>query len=193
MRMHNKMPMAVACQIRNEPTIRKAKTLKIGALSVVFAALCTSLVLGTTLAAPPAEARSTTYNLDIPAQSLNDALQNLALTSQHKLLYSSELVEGKRSPALKGQFTTEQAVKALLSGTKLTYEVTSDGLVLIRDASAPPTGNLTGLSSGGLSSQSSALSTHLAQNDSSAVPSPQSSALKLAQSEAPTGQQVQTQ
>ena len=109
---------------------------------VFLAALSMTLFLGTTIAAPPAQARSVSYNLDIPAQSLNDALQALALASQHKLLYSSELVDGKLSSALKGQFTAEQAVKALLSGTHLSYEVTSDGLVLIR-AEDPPSGTNT--------------------------------------------------
>ena len=104
----------------------------------LFSAFCTTLLLGTTIAAQPAEARSIKYNLDIPSQNLNDALQALALASQHKLLYSSELVDGKKSPALKGQFTTEQAIKALLADTNLSYEVTSDGLVLIRAADEPP-------------------------------------------------------
>jgi iron complex outermembrane recepter protein len=110
---------------------QKNSVRRVGAL---LAALCTTMVLSTTVAAPPAEARNVTYDLDIPSQSLNDALQALALASQHKLLYSSELVDGKTSPAIKGRFTTEQAVKALLSGSNLTCEVTSDGLVLIRAA-----------------------------------------------------------
>src|ERR1700693_5565056 len=121
------------------PSMRILKMMtKAGLCSALVSALCTTLLLGTTVAAPPAEARSVTYNLDIPAQSLNDALQAFALASQHKLLYSSELVDGKRSSALKGQFTTEQAVTALLSGTHLSYEVTSDGLVLIRAADPLP-------------------------------------------------------
>jgi outer membrane receptor protein involved in Fe transport len=93
-----------------------------------------ALGLATTLAAPPAEARNTLYNLDIPAQDLGDALETVALTSHHKLLYSSDLVRGKRNQAIKGQFTTEEAVKALLAGTDLKYEVTTD-LVLIRSKS----------------------------------------------------------
>jgi iron complex outermembrane recepter protein len=120
------------------PSMRTFKMAAEGRLCVVLlSALCTTLLLGTTLAAQPAQARGVTYNLDIPAQSLNDALQAFALASQHKLLYSSDLVNGKRSPALKGPFTTEQAVKALLVGTNLNYEVTSDGLVLIRAADEP--------------------------------------------------------
>lgn len=97
---------------------------------------CACLLLAATFDAA-ADARSTTYQLDIPAQSLSDALQALALASQHKLLYDTVLVKGKSSPALKGDFTAEEAVKRLLSGTNLSYEVTEDGLVLIRPPSAP--------------------------------------------------------
>jgi iron complex outermembrane receptor protein len=110
--------------------------------ALLLSVLCTTVLLGTAAAAPPAQARSVTYNLDIPAQNLNDALQAFALVSQHKLLYSPELVDGKRSPALKGRYTTEEAVRALLSGTHLIYEVTSDGLLLIR-TEAPPAGSKT--------------------------------------------------
>jgi iron complex outermembrane recepter protein len=112
------------------------RNLKLKICASVMAAFCASLILGTTIAAQPAEARSVTYDLDIPSENLNDALQAFALVSQHKLLYSSELVNGKTSPALRGRFTTEQAVSTLLSETKLKYELTSDGLVLIRGAEA---------------------------------------------------------
>jgi iron complex outermembrane receptor protein len=101
---------------------------------VLFAVLTTSLLHGVSLAAPAPDTRGVTYDLDIPAQSLNDALQALALISRHKLLYSSELVNGKSSPPLKGKFTAEQAVRALIAGTNLSCEVTADGLVLIRAA-----------------------------------------------------------
>src|ERR1700679_2989552 len=105
-------------------SMRRSKTPAKANLWRIFrAALCTIAFLGTATAAP-AEARSARYELDIPSQNLNDALQALALASRHKLLYSSELVEGKRNPALKGQFTTEEAVKALLAGSHLSYEVT---------------------------------------------------------------------
>jgi iron complex outermembrane receptor protein len=123
---------------------------KIRICTTLLRALFASLVLGTTVAAPLAEAHSVTYELDIPSQSLNDALQAFALASNHELLYSSELVEGKHSPSVKGRFTTEQAMSILLSGTKLKYEVTSDRLVLIRNADSPtsfqlPTPASTGL------------------------------------------------
>lgn len=96
------------------------------------AALCAVLLLSSPLAGADAQARSITFNLDIPAQDLGTALQSLALASQHKLLYRSDLVQGRTSPALKGNYTTESALQELLAGTDLTFEVTSSSVVFVR-------------------------------------------------------------
>jgi outer membrane receptor protein involved in Fe transport len=74
----------------------------------------------------------TTYSLDIPSQNLDDALQALALASRHRLIYSSAVVNGRNAPAVKGEFTAAQALSKLLAGTDLVYEITADGLVVIR-------------------------------------------------------------
>lgn len=105
-------------------------------LRAVFAMLFTVTTFSTTFAAPPAEARSVIYNLNIPAQSLDSALQAFALVSHHRLLYKSALVEGRTAPALKGEFTTEEAMRMLLSSTpQLTFDVTPSAVVLIRSKS----------------------------------------------------------
>ncbi|MBL8269820.1 TonB-dependent siderophore receptor, partial [Steroidobacter sp.] len=72
------------------------------------------------------------YDLEIPSQDLHAALQQLALASHHRLFYKSAFVAGKTSPALSGSFTTEQALRQLLSGTDLVYEITPEAVVLIR-------------------------------------------------------------
>lgn len=77
---------------------------------------------------------NTFTEFNIPAQNLTDSLEAVALASHQKLLYSSALVKGKSAPALKGQYTLDQAVQRLLSGTDLIYEV-SDGLVIIHPKS----------------------------------------------------------
>jgi outer membrane receptor protein involved in Fe transport len=79
-----------------------------------------------------AGARSVTYQLDIPAEDLQAALQALALASHHRLLYRAELVAGKSSKALIGTYTTEQAVGQLLEGTELSFEITPASVVLIK-------------------------------------------------------------
>ncbi len=86
-----------------------------------------------TFRAAGADVPGAMYRLDIPAQDLNAALQQLALASRHNLFYRSELVAGRVSPALKGEFTTDEALDALLNGTDFTYDITPLATVLIRD------------------------------------------------------------
>ena len=51
----------------------------------------------------------------------------------------TNLVRGQSAPALKGDYTLEQALHQLLSRTHLSYEITADGLVLIRAPAAATT------------------------------------------------------
>jgi iron complex outermembrane recepter protein len=112
--------------------IRRAVTSAFGASTLALLVLCSSL------AAADAQARSITYQLDMPAQSLDSALQQLALASQHKLFYTSELVKGVSVSALKGEYTAEEAIRTLLSGTHLTYEITPSSVVLIKQKTEKP-------------------------------------------------------
>ena len=119
-------------------------------IHVLLSALYSTCFLSVTFVVSSADARSVTYNLDIPSQSLKDALEAFALASHHKLLYSAGLVDGKVSPGLKGQYTAEQALTILVSGTNLDREVTSDGVVLIRAAGRPSSTHAAPTSTGDL-------------------------------------------
>ena len=92
----------------------------------------TLVVLPSALWGAEVEARSVTYQLDIPSQDLQGALQALALASHHKLLYRAELVAGKSSHAVHGSYTTEEAVRQMLAGTDLDFEITPASVVLIK-------------------------------------------------------------
>jgi iron complex outermembrane receptor protein len=95
----------------------------------IFAAILTA----GTLAFADADARSISFDLNIPSEDLTAALQSFAIASHHKLLYRAELTVGKTSRALKGHFTAQDAMEVLLSGTGLTYEITGASVVLIKD------------------------------------------------------------
>ncbi len=73
-------------------------------------------------------------NFDIPAQNTGDALNAFSKQSGLRLLFSYDAVEGRRTDAIRGSFTPEEALKKLLAGTGLHYEVTADSVVLIRAA-----------------------------------------------------------
>jgi outer membrane receptor protein involved in Fe transport len=102
----------------------------------------TTLLAAGTLTFADAIARGISYDLNIPSEDLTAALQSFAIASHHKLLYRAELTAGKTSQALKGRFTAQEAIEALLSGTDLTFEITGSSVVLIKDRSDRKTGDL---------------------------------------------------
>ncbi len=75
----------------------------------------------------------------IPAGVTAQALQELARQTQDNLLFAPEIIRGLKSRELKGQYTTEQAVRELLTGTSL--EVVRDpvGALVIRQRLAQNT------------------------------------------------------
>ncbi|HZF43646.1 MAG TPA: TonB-dependent receptor [Sphingomonadaceae bacterium] len=72
----------------------------------------------------------------LPAQDLGAALRQVAAQTGRDLVVPSALIAGRRSPALTGIFTPEEAVAALLAGSGLTMRRVDDSLVIV--ASSEP-------------------------------------------------------
>ncbi|CAK7258119.1 MULTISPECIES: TonB-dependent siderophore receptor [unclassified Shinella] len=81
-------------------------------------------------------ARSVTAAFDIPAQDLGAALTLFSDRAGLRLLLPSSVVGGKRSSAISGALTREQALDRLLSGTGLTYRFPDARTVTIIDPAA---------------------------------------------------------
>jgi iron complex outermembrane recepter protein len=115
---------------------------------------CTFILLigATTFAAPPAQARAVTHELNIPAQDLGDALKALSAAADEQLLFSQELVGGKQSTPVKGEYSTDEALGILLSGSGLKADRTPSGVLLIRTP-APTTTFLDGSEEGGAANE----------------------------------------
>ncbi len=77
-------------------------------------------------------------NFDIPAQSTADALNEFSRQSGLRVLFSFDVVAGKRAEALKGQYSPDHALAKLLAGTGLSYELTADGVVVIKAIEPTP-------------------------------------------------------
>lgn len=56
---------------------------------------------------------------DIPAQPLSSALDALRTQSNIQILYSADLIGNRSAPALKGEFSAQEALERLLKGTGL--------------------------------------------------------------------------
>jgi len=95
----------------------------------------TALSLLLVMLANPAQALEPTTDFDIPAQPLPLALKQLAGQSHLQMLYDGPSVQGKRSTALKGHYTAQQALQRLLTGCGLGFAYTSNNAVAIKPLS----------------------------------------------------------
>jgi iron complex outermembrane receptor protein len=89
-----------------------------------------TLLLGSAQASADSPARS--YRFDIGAETLSQALRNYGQISGQQIIFTEDLVEGKTVPALRGEFTAEEALQRLLKGTGLTAERSPSGALMIR-------------------------------------------------------------
>ena len=91
------------------------------------------MALGITSPSLAVAEKPTTHSLNIPSQQLGSALTALGAAANEQVLFSNDVVSGLRSPAVKGEFTTDAAVNLLLKGSGLQAERTASGVLLIRD------------------------------------------------------------
>jgi iron complex outermembrane receptor protein len=107
-------------------------------ITLAMAVAC--LVQGGLAAADDARAaiRKPTY---IPAEGLGPALNALAKDRNFQIVYVTEEVANVRTEGAVGEFTIEEALKMLLTGTGLTYRYLDDKTVTIGSATSPHDGS----------------------------------------------------
>lgn len=77
-----------------------------------------------------------TRNYNIPAGPLSDALTRFSSEAGIYLVGSMELAQNKRSPGVKGTYSVQSALSALMTGTGLRVETISPGRYVLRRAPA---------------------------------------------------------
>lgn len=107
------------------------------------ALLLSGAVMGATaaqVALAPTYAQAAMREFKIPSQSLADALRAFATQSGRDVLFAPGIVAGKVSPGVAGTLGEADALRALLAGTGLTFQVTSANgyAVLAQSAQAEP-------------------------------------------------------
>lgn len=103
-------------------------------------ALALAIVAGLgALSASPAAAQSaaaTRYTFDIPAGDLGPALRALADKAGVQIVYSSAVVEGKRTGGVQGAMTPAEALTQLLAGTGLSGRFTGERTAVVEASAA---------------------------------------------------------
>jgi len=104
-------------------------------------ALAGALTLGV---GPAAAQQQREYNFDLPAQPLDMALRAYGATADQQLIFADADVQGRTAPAIRGSYTSEEALGMLLAGTDLAIHRTASGVVQIASASDPQSGSAAG-------------------------------------------------
>jgi len=94
-----------------------------------------SLAASAALLAQPAQAQAAVAKtIDIPAQSLASSLNQIGRQTSSEIIFLSSAVQGRRAPAVHGNFTAEQAIRIALEGTALAARQTPQGAYVIERA-----------------------------------------------------------
>lgn len=80
-------------------------------------------------------AQDVSARIDLPAQSLDSALIQLARQTSLQFFYAPDTVAGLASPAVQGEMTPEQALQRLLQGSGVTYSKSGRNITLSRPLS----------------------------------------------------------
>lgn len=99
------------------------------------------LLLGTAaMAAPlPAAAQSVAHaaTYDVGAQDMGAALTQLGRDSGRSIVFSADVVRGKRTAGYRGQGSVDRALDVMLAGSGLTYRAGAGGAYVVTRASVP--------------------------------------------------------
>nr|WP_272890638.1 TonB-dependent receptor [Stutzerimonas stutzeri] len=97
--------------------------------------LASSLLLGLSSIAQAA----TEVDFDLPAAPLEQSLNALANQSDAQILFSSDIAAGKQTPALRGRYTTSEALQRLLGNSGLKVQQQDEHTyIVVPDAAAAP-------------------------------------------------------
>lgn len=88
----------------------------------------------------PRTAQIIRMDLALPSQQLGVSLRALALQSGRTVLADAQLVDGVAAPALRGTFTIEEALTALLEGSGLVFAPVYGGFAVRREHDDPDAG-----------------------------------------------------
>jgi len=88
------------------------------------------------LGAVPAVYAQASYNFNLPAQPLADALRAVGSQGGANVTFEPATVRGRKAPALKGSYSVQQALDHLLAGSGLVVRTTQGGSFLVETADA---------------------------------------------------------
>jgi hypothetical protein len=104
-------------------------------LARLLRGIASAALLGLASAAV-AQPSEPTYQFELPAQNVGNALRRFGEVTHQQIIFSEAAVKGSRSGAVVGSFTAAQALNLLLAGTGLKVTRTEAGVFYIGNGAA---------------------------------------------------------
>jgi iron complex outermembrane receptor protein len=76
----------------------------------------------------------TLFGFDLPAQALEQSLNQLARQAGVQVVFAASLTQGKQAPALKGNFAAREAMERLLAGSGLALKAVDERTFMVENA-----------------------------------------------------------
>lgn len=111
--------------------------------NLIRATLLASASVAVAAAALPtaAYAQEASYQFDIPAQSMGDALRALGRVTKQNVVFDGSVVRGKRSVAVRGRMSAGEALQKMLSGSGLVMTRGAGGALMVQGGNVEGTGS----------------------------------------------------
>jgi len=74
---------------------------------------------------------------DIPSEPLSKALRDFGQVSGRQIIFTEDLVRGHATPGLRGDYSSDDALARLLTGTGLRSELSPSGAIMIERSAGP--------------------------------------------------------
>lgn len=104
-----------------------------GILRAVLAssALTLTVIANPVQAQAQSQSQARTFSFNIPSEPLSKALRDYGEATGQQIIFTEDLVAGRRAPALQGTFDADEALRRLLEGSDLVMERTPAGAIMI--------------------------------------------------------------
>ena len=112
--------------------------------TLIGSLLAAGSVAALVCAAPAHAQLADEVQLSLPAQDLSVSLREVSALTGRNIIAPSELVRGRRAPAVSGPFTAEGAVRILLTGSGLDVRRVGDSLVIFMPSAGARLGEVSG-------------------------------------------------
>jgi len=109
----------------------RGRVVVVASALMMTSALAPVVFVSTAQAQVSASGVDAEHAFDIPAQSLTSALAQFGVQAGVQVTVDGALVRGHEAPTINGTMRASTALEALLRGSGLDYDVTSDGTVVI--------------------------------------------------------------